>query len=223
MLIGADTDRRWQSRRAYRAGTVRLLPPGPGWDTAHRRASRFPRHCGIVAIRGVPRRKGDNRFGLFDFADLLAERRDGRLQRRPGSRRGPGEIAFTRLSPLAVSSAAIRSRSWNSRVIFFGADDRRKRVGPRCLFDLDPVQIHRPNAVADRGRLGRQAGIQQAEEHQHEQQRSGIPDAHQQLPNRTHEPHANLLALRPSAEIETGPRNFDRRLWRKMAELLTAA
>ena len=62
------------------------------------------------------------------------------------------------------------------------------------VFVLDPVPLAMRQYVPARdSRLRRQAGIEQSEKQQHEQKDEGILDAHQQFPNRTHEPHANLL------------------------------
>ena len=73
----------------------------------------------------------------------------------------------------------------------------RTRSGCAGCSTSDAVEIEREHAVADRRRPGREAGIEQPEEHQHEQQDQRVLDADQQLPDRA----ARTSSIRSSNDV----------------------
>jgi hypothetical protein len=168
----------------------------------------------LIAVIAVAGGEGDDRLAaLLHLVELFAERGERRL---PAAEETV-EVERDRLDPVVVPGGVERG----DEILQFElagdigrADQRRDRIGPLGLLDQHPVEIHRQNAVPDRRRPSRQRRVEQAEEHQHEQQDQHVLDAHQQLPDGLHEPHftvtPSLFGALPRAEYGDGPMVFDR-------------
>jgi len=67
---------------------------------------------------------------------------------------------------------------------------RNDAAAVKWLLDHGAVEIERQDSVCDRRRLCRQPGVEQTEEHQHEDQDEDVLDADQQLPDCPSEAHS---------------------------------
>ena len=154
----------------------------------------------MIAVVGVAGREGDDRLvRLAHFVDRFAERG----QRGLSAADEAVEVERDRLDlAVVLGLAKDGDQVLQSMFAHIPAANRRQgreRVDVLGLFDHDAVQIQGKHAVADRRWPGRQRRVEQAEEHQHEEEDENVLHADQQFPDRTNKAHECISDIRATA------------------------